>query len=83
MIVPPWTDSWERLERRVLSTLRIDGRFAGAGSFRSVPRRPGGRTVWFQDFIWTVPDVVLTRPEGKAFVNYRRTYHKPKLLRQS
>jgi hypothetical protein len=65
---PPWTNVWKTAD--VAKTLRIDGRFDGGGKFRGVPADRAESHFHFTNFTWTLPDLVITRPEGQARVQY-------------
>ena len=65
---PPWTNVWKTAD--VARTLGIKGRFDGGGKFRGVPADRAESHFYFTNFIWTLPDLVITRPEGAARVQY-------------
>ncbi|HTG44052.1 MAG TPA: AsmA-like C-terminal region-containing protein [Verrucomicrobiae bacterium] len=69
-VLPEWNDSWERLSRRVLAQMKIDGRFRGSGTFRGIPIDRASAQFHFANFTWTLPDLTLIRPEGQARVSY-------------
>ena len=70
LTLPPWTDSWERFDRKVLPSLVIDGQLRGAGAFRGIPADHAQSHFHFEKFTWNLPDLTVTRPEGSALLAY-------------
>jgi hypothetical protein len=68
--LPPWTNSWENVGQTVLAGLTMNGNFQGRGSFRSVPLGLAESHFTFTNFVWSLPDLRITRPEGKASIAY-------------
>jgi hypothetical protein len=66
--MPPWTNAWN--PQRILHSLTMSGRFEGRGSFRDVPLGLAQSHFTFTNFVWTLPDLKITRPEGTATVFY-------------
>lgn len=68
--LPEWTNDWPALDRTILSTLQIGGRFDGSGKFLDVPVHRATSRFTFTNYIWELPDLVLTRPEGQLSMRY-------------
>ena len=68
--LPAWNESWERFDRQVLPSLVIDGQFRGAGAFRGIPAEHAESHFHFENFTWHLPNLAVTRPEGKALFAY-------------
>jgi hypothetical protein len=68
--VPAWTNTWEDLEKVVLSSLEMAGRFEGTGKFRGIEVEKAASHFTFTNFIWNLPDLVITRPEGEMRAAY-------------
>jgi hypothetical protein len=67
---PPWTNSWGNFKTQVLPSLTIAGDFTGGGFFQGIPADRATGHFHFTNFIWSIPDLVVTRPEGKALLAY-------------
>ncbi|MGZ8940959.1 MAG: hypothetical protein ACXW32_17275, partial [Limisphaerales bacterium] len=66
--LPSWTNQWKTAD--LVSKLGVSGRFDGAGKFRGVVADRAESHFLFTNFIWQLPDLVITRPEGEAQVSY-------------
>jgi hypothetical protein len=67
--LPGPAESWTNFGRLFLSTLRLDGGFSGAVSYRGIPFDNLEGQLGFADGHWTISDFVITRPEGQAFAD--------------
>jgi hypothetical protein len=65
---PNWDGDWKTAD--VVKTLAISGQFEGGGKFRGVPVENAESRFHFTNFVWTLPDLTITRPEGQARVDY-------------
>ncbi|HEX7859894.1 MAG TPA: hypothetical protein VF773_06200 [Verrucomicrobiae bacterium] len=65
---PEWNKAWKVAD--LAKTLEISGRFEGSGKFRGVVADKAESHFNFTNFVWTLPDLVITRPEGRAHLSY-------------
>ena len=66
--LPPWTNQWRKAD--LVSNLEVAGRFDGAGKFRGVAADRAESRFHFTNFVWQLPNLTITRPEGKALISY-------------
>lgn len=72
--LPPWTNGSKAFaaadwDNEVLSTLSVRGEVnAGAATYRTVPVTTATTSFTFSNLAWRLPDLVVTRPEGRAFI---------------
>ena len=70
--LPEWTDFPKGWATGLASSLWIDGKFeSGAGSFRGIPIDSARSHFNRSNYVWTLPDLHATRPEGEVDLNYR------------
>jgi len=65
---PEWTSQWKTAD--LAKTLELAGRFEGGGKFRGIPADKAASHFSFSNFVWTLPDLTITRPEGQARLKY-------------
>lgn len=68
--LPPWTNSWEEVEKTFLANLRMNGWLKGSGSFRGIPIQNAEGQFQFSDFVWHLPGLALTQSEGTTRLEY-------------
>ena len=68
MRFPEWNSEWKTAD--VVKTLAISGRFSGGGKFREIPVEKAESHFGFTNFVWTLPDLTIKRPEGEARLRY-------------
>jgi hypothetical protein len=66
--LPGWTNSWD--SREILATLTLAGKLDGAASYRAIPIEKAEGHFYFSNFVWRLPDLRLTRPEGQTLLDY-------------
>ena len=70
LTLPPWTNLTARFKNEVLPTLYITGKFDGGGTFRGIPADHAKSSFVFSNYVWRLPDLLVTRPEGQARIDY-------------
>jgi hypothetical protein len=71
LILPAWTNSQPNWHKDVLPTIELSGNLEGsAGAFRKVPVSSASSHFTLTNFFWRLPDLLVTRPEGKAHLDY-------------
>jgi hypothetical protein len=65
---PPWTNTWNAQD--ILPSITMSGRFEGRGSFRGIPLGLAQSHFTFTNYVWALPDLKITRPEGMAILSY-------------
>lgn len=65
---PEWERTWKGSD--LTKSVEIAGRFEGGGKFRGVPVDHAESHFGFTNFVWTLPDLTIRRPEGQARLNY-------------
>ena len=69
LVLPPWTNRPPDWRAEVASSLRLEGEFAvGRAAFREVPALAATSHVGYSNQVWRLPDLLLTRPEGRVRV---------------
>jgi hypothetical protein len=67
--LPGWTPS-EGMKMEILRSLELAGRFEGGLKFREVAVNSAKSTFNYTNFTWSLPDLVIERPEGSARLDY-------------
>lgn len=71
IVLPAWTNRAPDWEGAVLPTLALRGKFVvGAGTFRGVPATSGRGPLLYSNFVWQLPGLHITRPEGVLAMSY-------------
>lgn len=71
IVLPAWTNRPPDWEGAVLPTLALRGKFeVGEGSFRGVPATSGRGPLLYSNFVWQLPGLRITRPEGILEMSY-------------
>jgi hypothetical protein len=66
LILPPWTNRPTDWRAEIVPTLRLGGEFkVGRAKFRDLPVLAAQSHVAYSNSVWRLPDLVVTRPEGK------------------
>lgn len=68
--LPRQEGKWEAISSQLARSFQFSGNLAGAGSFRGIPADHVKSGLSFSNFIWRLPDLEVTRPEGKLFASY-------------
>ena len=70
VILPEWTNKQPDWRGEVRPTLWLSGDVAaGNGGFRGVPVDSASLHFYYTNMLWTVPDLVAERPEGKLLLS--------------
>jgi hypothetical protein len=70
--LPAWTNAHPDWRVEVLPTLRLDGFFRGSNAFfRDIPVSTAQSHFTFSNQVWHLPDLVVTRPEGRVELAHR------------
>ncbi|MST94965.1 MAG: hypothetical protein EXS33_06810 [Pedosphaera sp.] len=71
IVLPAWTNRAPDWEGAVLPTLALRGKFeVGDGTFRGVPATSGRGPLLYSNFVWQLPGLHITRPEGVLVMSY-------------
>ena len=71
VILPACTNTHPDWRAEVLPTLQLDGELqTGEATFRGVPVSSAQSHFGFSNFVWQLPDLVATRPEGRVEFSY-------------
>lgn len=71
IVLPAWTNRAPDWEGAVLPTLALRGKFdVGEGTFRGVPATSGRGPLLYSNFVWQLPGLHITRPEGVLELSY-------------
>ena len=92
--LPMWTDSNPDWRGEVKPTMALEAQFqVGKAAFRDVPVESASSDIRFESMEWTLPNLVVHRPEGPTHLHYQcdartQDYHwvvqsvaQPKVLR--
>lgn len=71
LVLPAWTNRAPDWEGEVFSTFVLNGKFEiGAGTFRGVEAASGRGPLIYSNFVWQLPGLHITRPEGVLELSY-------------
>ena len=71
LVLPSWTNPAPDWRAEVLPTLQLDGALeAGEAAFRGVPISSAHSHFSYLSSVWSLPDFVATRPEGRLEFAY-------------
>jgi hypothetical protein len=71
LTLPEWTDAHPNWREDVMPTVRLDGQFTGrGGAFRGIPVAFASSHFALTNQEWTLPDLVVERPDAKARLQY-------------
>ncbi len=73
VVLPAWTNRQPDWSTEVLPTLQLDGRFNtdAGGSYRGLQVLAASSHFSYSNLSWQLPDLTLSRPEGKAIALHR------------
>ena len=75
-VLPSWTNASPDWRVEVLPTLQLDGALeAGEAAFRGVPISSAHSHFSYSSYVWSLPDFVATRPEGRLEFAYTSDSH--------
>lgn len=69
LTLPPWTNSWASFWPQAGPSLAVVGNFSWRGSFRGAPLGLTESSFSFSNYVWRLPDLRITRPEGRASID--------------
>ncbi len=69
-LFPHWNEEWNTLDKQLGRSLELAGFLKGEGAFREIPLGKIQSHFTFTNLLWSLPDLVITRPEGLASIAY-------------
>jgi hypothetical protein len=68
--LPPWNQDWSTQKKELIHSLTLSGSLDGSGNFRGVPADHVSTRFAFTNFVWSLPDLKVTRRGDSARFSY-------------